>query len=362
MTNTAGWVRGVFLASVAILVGGTGTLAWAKPPLDLAILRQQERNGQIRFEFLVDALGITDGMTVLDIGSGPGYASFLLAGKLGGTGTVFATDIRADFIDHIAGEAKRRGLANLAPVLVKEKGLDEFYGTHRYDLVLLSNVYHCLEDRVAYFRGLREFLNPGARLVLVMYNQVPFFSADDIADLDGLVGDLSALPGDDPFAKGLSEGARRSPEGKAGREDLVRALVDDFNGMLSDPLFYKGFYDNSYFRKGLFAESERDFANWLLMTIEEEGIPGGPEERIGDRARRAAMKLNRMFFVKRFGRRLAAGGAGAYLPAGDANRHTSRYVALRELGAAGFRFVDEIRLSAYYDAIVMIPDVRQRGE
>ncbi len=354
MTGMARWTGSAILASIAILAAGMPVPARAKPPLNLAILRQQDRSGRIHFESLIDSLEIAPGMAILDIGAGPGYASFLFAEKLRGTGTVFATDIREDFIRRIETEAKRRGLANLVPVVVKEKGLDDFYGSHRYDLVFLSNAYHCLEDRVGYFGKLRGFLNPGARLVLVMYDQVPLFTEDDFSDPEGLVATLSGAPGDDPFLKNLSGETRRLMEGGAPRGKLVRALADDFNRMLADPRFYSGFYDNSYFRKGLFTETERDFADWLLMTVEEEGSAG----RIGQGGSRAVAKLNRMFFIKRFGRYLAEGGRGAYLPAGDANRHTSKYVARRELESAGYRFVKEIKLSAYYDALVFTPEIR----
>jgi len=329
--------------------------AQAKPPLKFAIKRQQDRNEHIKFETVIDALDITAGMTILDIGSGPGYASFLFAGKLHGSGEVFATDIRKDFVDHIADEAKRRGLSNLFSSLVRENGLDEFYGKHRYDLVFLSNVYHCLDNRMEYFGKLRGLLKPGARLVVVLYNQVPLFSVDDLSDIDSIVDSLSDEADDDPFHKHLSAGTRRLLEAGTDREVLARALIADFNRMLTDPRFYRGFYDNSYFRKDLFDAPERDFANWLLMTLQEDGVLEKPADRIDAKAMRGVIKLNRLFFAKRFGDFLALDGMGAYLPAGDANRHTSKYEMLRELDAAGYNFIKELKLSPYFDAAIMVP-------
>src|ERR1035437_2232678 len=95
---------------IGLFVSGPIMLAQAKPILKHAIKRQEFRNEFTKFEVVADFLNITPGMTILDIGSGPGYASFLFAEKLKGTGAVFATDIRKDFVDHIAMEAKRRGL------------------------------------------------------------------------------------------------------------------------------------------------------------------------------------------------------------------------------------------------------------
>lgn len=355
MSKRKSFVRVLLLSMIVPSIAGPILPAQAKPPLESAIKRQQHRNEHIRFESLVDALDITAGMTILDIGSGPGYASFLFAEKLRGSGEVFATDIREDFVRHIADEAKRRGLTNLFSSVVKAEGLDEFYGRHRYDLVLLSNVYHCLEKRVEYFSKLRGFLKPNARLVLVLYNQAPLFTVDDLSEVDNVVDSLSGEAGDNPFYKHLSAGTRELLKDNTGREGLERALVDDFNRMLVDPGFYRNFYGNSYFRKGLFDAAERDLANWLLMTLQEDGALEKPADRIDAKAMRTVIKLNRMFFITRFGDYLAEGGTGAYLPAGDANRHTSKFAMLRELDAAGYKPMNELRLSPFFDAVIMVP-------
>jgi SAM-dependent methyltransferase len=345
----------LILSLAAMSVAGPIWPAQAKPLLKSAIKRQHDRNRYIKFEALIDALGITPGMTILDIGAGPGYASFLFAGRLHGSGEVYATDIRKDFVDNMADEARKRGLTNLFPVVVKEKGLDDFYGRHRYDLVFLSNVYHCLDDRVTYFTRLRGLLKPNARLVVVIYNQVPLFSPDDFSDFDGLAASLSGSPGDDPFVRHLSAATRRLLEDRTSREDLVTSLVDDFNRMLVDPRFYEGFYDNSYLRRDFLGPSEREFANWLLMTLREDGVLDRPVDRVDPKALRAVIRLNRLFFAGRFGTYLANGGQGTYVPAGDANRQTSKYAMLRELDAAGYRLVEETRLSSYFDAVIMTP-------
>jgi len=355
MSKAGRMLCALLISMIVTSIVGPIMPAQAKPPLNLAIKRQQSRNEYIQFDTVIDALDITAGMTILDIGAGPGYASFLFAEKLHGSGEVFATDIRADFVKHIADEAIRRGLTNLFSSVVKEEGLDEFYGKHRYDLVFLSNVYHCLDNRIEYFSKLRGLLRPDAQLVFILYNQVPVFSVDDLSDIDNIVDILSNETEDDPFYKHLSDGTRQLLKEKVNMKGLERAIVDDFNRMLIDPRFYKDFYSNSYFRKDLFSAPERDFANWLLLTLEEDGILEKPVGQINAKAMRTVMKLNRLFFINRFGDYLASDGMGAYLPAGDANRHTSKYVMLRELDAAGYKFKNEMKLSPYYDALIMVP-------
>jgi hypothetical protein len=91
------------------------------------------------------------------------------------------------------------------------------------------------------------------------------------------------------------------------------------------------------------------------MDLEEHGILEKDIESIDAKSMRTVIKLNRMFFMKRFGDLLANGGMGAYLPVGDANRHTSKYVMFRELATAGYQVAEELSLSPYYDAVVMVP-------
>jgi SAM-dependent methyltransferase len=325
------------------------------PSLDLAVRRQQFRQEKIHLDVLFDSLGIAKGMSILDIGAGPGYASFLFAERLQGTGEVYATDIRPDFVDYIVQEAKKRGYGNLSATVVSERGFDEFYAGHRYDLVLLSNVYHCLDERVAYFTKLRGSLKPGARLVVILYNQTPLFSEDDFIRYDGLVKSLVQEAPDSPFVMNLSASTRTLLRDQGSVAALKGGLVDDFNRMLKNPRFYLNFYRDSYFLKGLFSPAERDLANWLLMALTEDGVLDGTVDQTDERKMRAVIKLNRLFFIKRFGDSLAEGGMGAYFPVGDANRHTSKYVMLRELNAAGYQLAGETRLSPYYDAVIMVP-------
>lgn len=349
------WRRLAVVLLCLMSVAGTVMDCSAKPPLEVAVRRQQIRNDYIKFETIINALDITPGITVLDIGAGPGYASFVFAEKLGGSGKVYATDIRKEFVEYIAEEAKRRGLTNLYSRVVSGQGLDPFYGEHRYDIVFLANVYHVIQNPVEYFAKLRDLLNPGGRLVFVLYNQAPLFSADDFASVDGIRGILSEGDNGDPFIQRLSEGTRQLLSEKGNTAELVSALVEEFNRMLTDPNLYQGFYDGSYFRKEMFTASDRQLANWLLMMLKENGSLQRAPEQLDAKELRTVIMLNRLFFQSRFGEYLANYGMGAYIPAGDANRHTSKYLLVRELGAAGFKVAAEMQLSPYFDAVIMVP-------
>ena len=357
-----------FLILLFLLAISWPIIGQAKPPLRVAVMRQTFRNEHIKFEAIVDALQVDKGMTVLDIGAGPGYASFLFARTLEGTGSVFATDIRKDFVDYIASEAKRRDMTNLFSAVVSENGLDDFYGKNLYDIVFASNIYHRIDNPVDYFGRLRENLKPGARLVLIIYNQVPMFTVEDLSDIDAIMDILAGENENESFFQNLSVDTKVLLTEKGKENEIKTAIVEDFNRMLVDPHFYKNFYNGSYFKlytgsnstndgslSDTFTAPERELINWLLMTIKEDGILDKSLDQIDSKEMRSVIKLNRLFFKSRFGDYLANGGRGVYIPAGDANRHTSKYVMLRELAAAGYKFSREIKSSAFYDTIIMVP-------
>src|SRR5467141_1320467 len=62
--------------------------------------------------------GFTVGQTLLDIGCGPGWASFDLAEITGPAGRVIAVDRSRRFLDSLEATAARRGLSNIETVEV----------------------------------------------------------------------------------------------------------------------------------------------------------------------------------------------------------------------------------------------------
>src|SRR6185369_3567040 len=117
-------------------------------------------------------------------------------------------------------------------------------------------------------------------------NQVPFFTVNDLSDIDELVISLSKEADDSPFIRHLSASTRQLLKDKTKMEALESALVDEFNRMLTDPLFYKGFYKDFYLKKDMFNPIERDYVNWLLMTLKEEGVLERPVDKIDAKAMR----------------------------------------------------------------------------
>lgn len=60
-----------------------------------------------------DAAGFQPGHAILDVGCGPGYATFDLAQLVGPGGRVVGFDVSARFIAYLDGEVQRRGVTNV---------------------------------------------------------------------------------------------------------------------------------------------------------------------------------------------------------------------------------------------------------
>jgi hypothetical protein len=164
----------------------------------------------------------------------------------------------------VEGESRRRGLADVHPILVRPDGVDEFYGRHRYDVVLLANVYDNMKDRVELIKRLRDSLKDGGRLLYVTPLEFCPFRAEDFFDPEGLYQELLREPADSPWRKYLS------PSGEVPQAaDLRPYLAAVFNQMHVAPSFAEDFTeptDGGTFKKGIsFPPDEEDCALAMLM-------------------------------------------------------------------------------------------------
>jgi cyclopropane fatty-acyl-phospholipid synthase-like methyltransferase len=118
-------------------------------------------------ERVVETLAISPGDRVADLGAGGGYFSFLLAEAVGGAGRLFAVDVDPGMNDYVAKQARRRELPQITTVLA---AADDPRLPEPVDLLFTSNTFHHLDDRVSYFRKVREnYLRPGARVAIIDY-------------------------------------------------------------------------------------------------------------------------------------------------------------------------------------------------
>lgn len=116
-------------------------------------------------ERVVEALALTSGDRVADLGAGKGYFTLLLADAVGTAGRVYAVDVDDEPVAALEASVASRGYDNVEVIRgeIDDPGLPD----GKMDVVFLCDVYHHIDDRVRYFSNLRRDLAPGARFAIV---------------------------------------------------------------------------------------------------------------------------------------------------------------------------------------------------
>jgi len=132
-----------------------------------------------RFE-IVEALELTPGDTVADIGAGTGFFSFLMSEAVGRTGRVAAVEISPRFLDHLREQKADRGLENLSVVEGTERSVE--LPTASTDLAFICDVYHHFTYPQSSLWSIHQALRPDGRLVVVDFERIPGVSREWLMD------------------------------------------------------------------------------------------------------------------------------------------------------------------------------------
>jgi predicted methyltransferase len=114
-------------------------------------------------------VGITQGMTVADIGAGSGYMTMRISPMVGPTGKVYATDIQPALLQRLQQKLGEAHVSNVEVVLGSD--IDARLPDNSIDVVLLVDVYHEFQHPREMLRSIRRSLKPGGELVLVEYRK-----------------------------------------------------------------------------------------------------------------------------------------------------------------------------------------------
>jgi ubiquinone/menaquinone biosynthesis C-methylase UbiE len=141
-------------------VMGVGGAGWLERP---------ERETEEAPTKAIDALGLTPGMVVADIGAGSGYYASRMAKKVGPSGKVYATDIQPGMLELLNRRVASEGLTNVTTVLGAMD--DPRLPPASIDLAIMVDVYHELQQPQVFVQRLKETFKPGGRLVLVEFRK-----------------------------------------------------------------------------------------------------------------------------------------------------------------------------------------------
>ena len=139
------------------------------PPEDLGILEGPDRDAWQQPGRIMDALAVSDGSVVADLGAGGGWFTIRLARRVGPNGTVYAEDVQRQMIEAIERRVQREGLRNVRTLLGRDE--DPRLPPDALDAVLMVDAYHEVQNRQALLRNVRTALKPRGRLAIVDFRK-----------------------------------------------------------------------------------------------------------------------------------------------------------------------------------------------
>ncbi|HKZ51928.1 MAG TPA: class I SAM-dependent methyltransferase [Candidatus Acidoferrales bacterium] len=114
---------------------------------------------------VMDALGLTAGSVVADVGCGEGYFTFHLAARVTSQGRVYAVDVNEGDLKSIRQRAEREHLPQIQTVLGRSD--DPRLPAASLDAALVVNAYHEMRDYDAMLAAIYAALKPGGLLGII---------------------------------------------------------------------------------------------------------------------------------------------------------------------------------------------------
>lgn len=136
-------------------------LSWAK-----VYARQEMRAPLVRA--WMDALDLEPGDRVLEVGSGPGFVSLMLAERVGPAGVIYAVDRSAEALAYLERVQAERAVANIERLVADAATVD--LGGQCADAALISMVLHHADDPAAILQNAARLICPGAPALIAEFH------------------------------------------------------------------------------------------------------------------------------------------------------------------------------------------------
>jgi ubiquinone/menaquinone biosynthesis C-methylase UbiE len=108
---------------------------------------------------------IQEGMTVLDVGCGPGFFSLEIAKMVGRSGKVISADLQEGMLQKLRDKIKGTKLEERIKLVHCEK--DKVNVLERVDFIVAFYMVHEITDKNSFFKELKNILNERGQFLLV---------------------------------------------------------------------------------------------------------------------------------------------------------------------------------------------------
>lgn len=108
---------------------------------------------------------LREGMTVLDLGCGPGFFTMEIAMMVGASGRVIASDLQEGMLRKIRDKIRSTALAGR--ITLHQCREDRIGVAEKVDFALAFYMVHEVPDQVQFFHEIATILKPGGQLLVV---------------------------------------------------------------------------------------------------------------------------------------------------------------------------------------------------
>lgn len=164
------------------------------PPENLQQLEGADRDVWQRPDQIMDALGISDGNVVADLGAGSGWFTVRLARRVGPNGRVYAEDIQPQMIEVIKRRVARENLQQRVHAKLGTAE-DLKLPDNALDAALIVDAYHEMDQPVQLLRSAARALKKDGRLGIVEFTKDgggPGPAMDERVDPERVIREASA--------------------------------------------------------------------------------------------------------------------------------------------------------------------------
>ena len=133
--------------------------------------------------FVLDTIGVKQGMTIGEVGAGTGYFTFKLAHRVGSYGMIYANDIKESVLREIESTCKKDSINNVKTILGTIT--DPKFQKEALDMVFMSYVFHMLQKPIEFTTSLRSYMKSGSTLAIIDFDpkkswKAPYLKNKDI--------------------------------------------------------------------------------------------------------------------------------------------------------------------------------------
>jgi len=135
-------------------------------------LMSEERKQWHNPETILKCAGSTEGMTMADLGSGPGFFTIPMAQMTGEKGLVYAVDSNESMLESLKENISKSEANPRVIKIIKSDVCHTGIPIESVDLVLFANVLHEVDDRKAFFQEVKRISKLTAYIVDVDWKKI----------------------------------------------------------------------------------------------------------------------------------------------------------------------------------------------